>query len=223
MGGSAKVLDKDEYPPFYPTYLWHVVWNTEALATDGVTPLYPDGDYEIAAYGIDYSGNVEGGVETAGVLNPANFGNLEWQRVTVDNTAPKTRMDADLNTPGFQDRPPTDIERNTFFTLYAVIEPESPLNDDAATFYIKRARDLNMAGSWAMIPAVDDPCTPVDEDWGLGPEDGNPDDDEAVQLRSEPVQGDGSGRLPALAGRPDRADSGAAARGRGVRLRRRRQ
>ena len=85
-------------------------------------------------------------------------------------------MDADLNTPGFQDVPPTDIERNTFFTLYTVIEPESPLNDDAATFYIKRARDLNMEGSWLAIPAVNDPNTVVDENWGLGPEDGNPDD-----------------------------------------------
>jgi hypothetical protein len=176
VGGTAKVLGKDEYQPFYPLYLWHVVWNTLALATDGVTPLYPDGDYEIASYGVDLSGNVEGGVETAGVLNPANLGNLEWQRVTVDNTAPKTRMDADLNVAGFQDRPATDIQRNDFFTLYTVIEPESPLNDDAATFYIKRARDLNMAGSWLAIPAADDPCTPVNENWGYGSEDGNPDD-----------------------------------------------
>jgi len=164
VGGTAVVLGKDEYQPFYPLYLWHVVWNTREVATDGVTPLWPDGNYEIAAYGEDLSHNVE------------DVNSLEWTRVTVDNTAPKTQMDADLNAAGFQDRPPTDIERNTMFTLFTVISPENPLNDDAATFYIKRARDLNMPGSWLAIPAVNDPCTLFDENWGWGPEDGNPDD-----------------------------------------------
>ncbi|MFB3908434.1 MAG: FlgD immunoglobulin-like domain containing protein [Candidatus Eisenbacteria bacterium] len=162
---QADTLSKDEYQPFYPLYLWHAFWNTQATLDDGVTPIYPDGDYEIAAYGVDSSGNVE---DTAA---------LEWTRVTVDNTPPVATMDADPTTETVEQTPtPIDIERNSAFLLFARILPENPINDDAATFFFKRTRDLNMAGSWLQIPAVDDPNTPINENWARGPEDGNPDD-----------------------------------------------
>lgn len=148
------VLGKDEYQPFYPLYLWHIYWNTKAVDTDGVTPLWPDGLYDVTAQGEDLSGNVE------------DAENLEWTRVQVDNTAPLARMDADPTTEEYESDA-GEIERNTMFTLFARILPEGPLHDDTAAFYMKRTRDLNMEGSWLMVPPF----------WGIDPniEDGNPD------------------------------------------------
>jgi hypothetical protein len=125
-------------------------------------------------------------------LNPANFGNLEW-KVTVDNTAPKTRW-----TPIWTlwiPVTPTDIG-GTGSTLYGDRAGE-PAERRCATF-IKRTRSVY--GRQLAPDPGRDPNTLVNET-GVSIPRREPGRHEAVQLRPEPDEGDGSGRLPALAGR----------------------
>lgn len=146
-------LGRDEYQPAFPLFYWHLTLDTE---------LYADGNYRLAAYALDEEGNLE------------DMTSLDWTSaiIVIDNTGPSAQMDADATTDAVEKT--ATVERNRPFTLFArTLEPGTATlqnyEDDTVEFFYKRARDLNMADSWAS----------VDEDAGAAEpaesEDGNPD------------------------------------------------
>jgi Mg-chelatase subunit ChlD len=146
-------LGRDEYAPAFPLFYWNLTWNTE---------LYPDGTYKLAAYAQDEEGNIE------------DMTSLDWSSaiIVIDNEGPSAQMDADSHTDVVEKT--VTVERNRPFTLFArtLVPGTATLQnyeDDTIEFWYKRARDLNMADSWASVP---DSAGAV---WDDEFEDGNPD------------------------------------------------
>ena len=163
-GGSGDpiLIGTDECVPAYnmANYFWQVIWNTLELDEYG-NAIYPDGEYMLVAKAYDLEGNIE-----VWDLN-------EGEVVTVDNTEPEGTPDADPATAGVQ--PSITVERNGMLTLFATIDPAG-LQDEIATFWFKRATDLNMDASWTRVLTAQgldasdvnpDETRPYSFDWDL--------------------------------------------------------
>jgi hypothetical protein len=81
--------------------------------------------------------------------------------IQIDTVAPTATMDADAATEPVETT--ATVQRNSDFTLFARTDPAN--EDNVVHFFFKRARDLNTEASYGAI----------ENDWGVGPEDGNPD------------------------------------------------